>query len=96
MFEFDGDLLVRAIRATFERRRMPLPVGLPVALTPAFGEDAMKRTQWSAFVRKSGGEEIGSLAQVLAAISAFVERPIAAAKSPSTFSARWLPGGPWK
>jgi hypothetical protein len=96
MFEFDGDLLVRAIRATFERRRTPLPAGLPIALTPAFGEDSVKLTQWSAFVRKSGGEEIGSLAQVLAAISAFVERPLSAAGSTSVLGARWLPGGPWQ
>ena len=95
MFEFDGDLLVRAIRATFERRRTPLPAGLPVALTPAFGEDALKRTQWSAFVRKSGSEEIGSLVEVIASIARFVEWPLAAAASASPFSARWLPAGPW-
>ena len=96
MFEFDGDLLVRAIRATFERRRTPLPAGLPVALTPEFTEDAMKRTQWSGFVRKSGGEEIGSLVEVIAAIAKFVEQPLAVAARPSPFSARWLPAGPWK
>ena len=39
-FEFDGGLLARAIRATFERRRTPLPGGLPVALTADFAEDA--------------------------------------------------------
>lgn len=96
MLEFDGDLLVRAIRATFERRRTPLPAGLPAALTPEFTEDAMKRTQWSAFVRKSGGEEIGSLGEVIAAIARFVERPLAVAASASPFSERWLPAGPWK
>ncbi|MFI5303107.1 MAG: nucleotidyl transferase AbiEii/AbiGii toxin family protein, partial [Polyangiales bacterium] len=53
-FEFDGELLVRALRATFERRRTVLPTGLPVALTPAFADDATKRTQWVAFVRKTG------------------------------------------
>jgi predicted nucleotidyltransferase component of viral defense system len=95
MFEFDGELLVRAIQATFERRRTPLPVGLPVALTPDFTEDTMKRTQWSAFVRKSGGEEIGSLVEVIAAVAEFVARPLAAAASTSRFSARWLPAGPW-
>jgi len=31
-FDFDGELLTRAIRATFERRKTPLPVSLPVAL----------------------------------------------------------------
>ncbi len=96
MFDFEGDPLVRAIRATFERRRTPLPAGLPVALTPSFAGDATKLTQWTAFVRKSGGEQIGGLADVVAAISAFVEQPVAAATGVNAFRARWLPGGPWK
>jgi len=32
LFEFDGEVLARAIRATFERRKTPLPIGLPVGL----------------------------------------------------------------
>src|SRR5260221_10916815 len=36
MFEFEGDLLARAIRATFDRRKTPVPSGLPIALTSAF------------------------------------------------------------
>jgi hypothetical protein len=43
MFEFDGALLVRAMRATFDRRKTPLPSGLPIALTQAFTADAMKK-----------------------------------------------------
>jgi predicted nucleotidyltransferase component of viral defense system len=39
-FDFDGEVLVRALRATFDRRKTPLPEGLPVALTPAFADDA--------------------------------------------------------
>lgn len=33
---FDGDILARALRATFERRRTPIPGSLPLAMTPAF------------------------------------------------------------
>src|SRR5215210_5290390 len=54
LFPFDGALLARAIRATFARRLTALPHGLPVALTDAFANDASKRTQWTAFVRKAG------------------------------------------
>ena len=43
-FDFDGELLTRAIRATFERRKTPLPSTTPVALTTAFTEDATKKT----------------------------------------------------
>lgn len=35
-FEFKGPSLVRAVRATFERRRTPLPADEPVALTRKF------------------------------------------------------------
>jgi hypothetical protein len=51
LFEFDGRLLARAIRATFERRKTPLPLGLPTALTSEFADDPVKNTQWTAFVR---------------------------------------------
>jgi hypothetical protein len=95
-FEFDGALLVRAIRATFERRRTPLPTGLPVALTSAFASDATKMTQWMGFSRKSGGEQIGSLTDVVATIANFVERPLAAAVGMNHFTPRWSPGGPWE
>ena len=53
-FEFDGGLLVRAITATFERRKTALPVETPVGLTTAFSQDGAKQTQWSAFRRRLG------------------------------------------
>ena len=96
MFEFDGQLLVRAIAATFQRRGTPLPNGLPVALTSTFVGDALKNTQWSAFVRKSGAVGAGDLAGAAAAIVEFAEAPLGAAASRTSLEARWLPGGPWR
>jgi hypothetical protein len=43
----------RAIEATFERRKMPMPTTMPVGLTDAFSEDATKQTQWKAFQKKN-------------------------------------------
>jgi predicted nucleotidyltransferase component of viral defense system len=96
MFPFDGELLVRAIRATFERRGTPLPHGLPVALTAEFAEDVTKNTQWTAFVRKAGGDDLGSLWVVVRAVAAFVERPLRAAGARATFREVWPPSGPWR
>jgi hypothetical protein len=48
----DGELR-RAVTATFERRRSPLPADVPIGLSDAFGADAGKRSQWSAFLRKN-------------------------------------------
>jgi predicted nucleotidyltransferase component of viral defense system len=93
MFGFEGELLVDAIRATFERRQTPLPNGLPVALTAAFGE--AKQTQWRAFVRKSGVANAGNLTETIDAIAGFVERPLTAARAGTAFQSTWAPGGPW-
>ena len=48
--------LRRAIEATFERRKMALPScasSLPSGLSDQFAENALKQTQWNAFLRKN-------------------------------------------
>jgi predicted nucleotidyltransferase component of viral defense system len=52
-FSFESELLLKALKATFERRRTPLPEELPVALTEEFENDVNKQTQWKAFLRKN-------------------------------------------
>jgi predicted nucleotidyltransferase component of viral defense system len=95
-FDFDGELLTRAIRATFERRKTPLPTTMPVALTATFAEDSMKKTQWSGFVRKVGilGEE--SLADTIAVVRAFVERPLLAAAGAGPTPKSWRADKAWR
>ena len=51
--DIDDSILRDAIRATFERRNVPLPEELPVAFTPEFLEDGIKEAQWQAFLRRS-------------------------------------------
>jgi hypothetical protein len=96
MFPFTGDVLVQAIRATFERRATPVPSGLPIALTPTFAMDAVNATRWGAFLRKSGAHDKASLPATISAIVAFVEAPLAAAATKRGFAARWPVGGPWE
>ena len=43
----------RAIQATLERRKMIQPHRLPIGLTDTFSEDAIKQTQWKAFLKKN-------------------------------------------
>ena len=94
-FDFDGELLVRAIRATFERRRTPLPTTTPAALTEAFSGDPTKKTQWSGFVRKAAVRDAGTLADTVVAVRAFVEKPLMAAVAAGPALACWRAGGPW-
>lgn len=95
-FEFDGALLTRAIRATFERRGTTLPATLPIALTPAFADDPAKKTQWSGFIRKAGAREQRSLAEVVSSVATFLEVPLKAASSEALQGTIWRPGGPWR
>ncbi len=94
-FEFDGSVLVEAIRATFERRGTPIPRSTPVALTPEFSEDPTKIMQWNAFVRKSGAPSIGELGEVVKAVALFVEEPLRRASQSEGFDRHWSPPGPW-
>ena len=41
-FTVEGDLLCQAIAATFERRRIPIPIDTPLALTSEFADDETK------------------------------------------------------
>jgi predicted nucleotidyltransferase component of viral defense system len=91
-FEFDGEILVRAIRATFERRSTPVPPPLPTALTSTFYGDSMKQTQWAAFVRKSGIRDALSLENAVNTIATFIEPPLSALAGDHEFTARWLAG----
>jgi hypothetical protein len=94
--DFGIELLARAIRATFERRKTSLPATTPVALTSAFADDKAKQMQWSGFVRKASVRDAGSLAETILAVKAFVATPLAvAAVDTPPPAAQWRQGGPW-
>ncbi len=95
-FDFEGERLARAIAATFERRRTPIPVEAPLALTSEFHTDAAKQTQWRAFLRKGSVTETPELAPVVELIAGFIMPPAVAARAGNLFASRWQRGGPWK
>lgn len=49
----DNDLLAQAVKATFERRGMPVPDVLPVGLSDEFAGDVSRQALWLAFLRKN-------------------------------------------
>lgn len=51
--EFDGQILIRAVAATFERRQTGIPDGMPIGLSDEFANDPLKEKQWNAFLRKN-------------------------------------------
>lgn len=95
LFDFDGQLLVNAIQATFTRRGTPVPDELPVALSPEFLGDPGKARQWSAFASKSGASDVGDFASIMARVARFVTEPLKQARTTVPWKATWPKGGPW-
>lgn len=95
-FEFEGTALSAALRATFRRRRTPLPVGPPKALTAEFYDDADKRTQWRAFLGRIRTESAPpGLEEVATTLHGFLLPPVAALNAATGFDQQWPAGGPW-
>lgn len=93
---FEGETLMEALKATFERRRTPLPAELPVALTPAFASIEGKRAQWNGFIQRNrlmSAPE--SLDIVIEGVASFIGPLLAAAERGERFKAAWPAGGPW-
>lgn len=94
-FEFDGDKLRSAIKATFERRQTPIPRDTPVALTQAFATDVTKVKQWAAFRTRIGVvKDIGELSEVLKELAVFLLVPLHAS-TVASWNASWDASRRW-
>jgi predicted nucleotidyltransferase component of viral defense system len=96
-FSFEGITLSRAIKATFDRRRTPLSIEPPLALTAEFSEDASKQAQWKAFIRKGKlktSEE--TLGDIIAILQNFLMPPTQSAAQGKKFELIWSPSGLWQ
>jgi len=58
-FSFDGNKLVKAIKATFERRGTQIPEDIPLALSDEFANSVDKNNQWKAFINRNSLEDFG-------------------------------------
>lgn len=87
-FDFDGQSLADAIRATFLQRGTEIPDGLPAAFTKEFAEDPVKRTQWNAFITKNTLEQI-ELSAAVDTLRNFITPLFAAVKKSPDFNQSW-------
>jgi hypothetical protein len=95
-FDFDGELLCKAIKATFKRRGTEVPSGTPLALTEEFSRDVQKAKQWQAFVRKSNLDHDGVILEIVAAdLTQFLVPLLQAIGTSQEFAMAWRNGGPW-
>jgi predicted nucleotidyltransferase component of viral defense system len=76
----DPALLARAIAATFERRRTPLPDAMPLGLTGEFVRDPEKRRQWAAFLGRNR-LEAPALEATIAELARFLREPLQTARA---------------
>ena len=95
-FEFESELLSKAIHATFKRRKTELPSVLPLALSTEFSSDPTKQRQWQAFTTR-GRLKLSdtSLEKVIALLQGFLVPLISASASHPAFKKHWPKGGPW-
>lgn len=95
-FEFDGALVRRAIKATFDRRKTNIPTTRPLALAPEFSEDKQKSTQWNAFLRKSNLNSRNLyLSEIATRLADFLMPPAEAASQGISFEKLWKPSEGW-
>jgi len=95
-FEFESATLAAAIQATFARRKTALPIPLPLAFQTDFYKGPGKRTQWKAFLRKSGLNAESSLEETVRVIREFVMPIVQGISNGDRKKKIWNAGGPWK
>ncbi len=88
--------LSNSIRSTFERRRTALPEATPFALTDEFLLDGVKRTQWTAFLRRLGIRNVPTLDAIGPLLIPFLMPAVEHARRRGTDLLIWAPPGPWQ
>ena len=91
--EDDGSVLAKAVDATFSRRKTPLPMEGPIALTPAFTDAREKSTQWTSYAKKARVRgDVPSLGEATELINDFLMPVVEALVAEKLFDAEWSPG----
>lgn len=93
--DLDGQILSRAVAATFERRRTVVPTGVPIGLSDEFINDAQKGKQWQGFLRKNALDPM-SLAMVVVDLRNFLMPVLAAIAAGGSHDHPWRGGAGWQ
>ena len=90
--EIEGDLLVEAIKATFERRETALSENSTSIFEPPFTTDENKRKQWLAFLRKNGLDSGMTFEVLMGELREFLVPAYLAAAHGGRLDGVWLAG----
>lgn len=95
-FDFEGQTLAEAIRATFAHRQTEAS-GLPAGLSDAFAEEPGKQRLWEGFLDKISDDDSPRLLAVqVRSLRDFLAPPLQAVAADVAFGRHWRPGGPWQ
>ncbi|HUX20940.1 MAG TPA: nucleotidyl transferase AbiEii/AbiGii toxin family protein, partial [Spirochaetia bacterium] len=96
-FTFERSTLVRAVRATFDRRVTPVHAALPVALGAAFYSDPARAAQWRAYVgRNELTDAPADFIQIGERLAAFLGPVWSDVRANNASGGDWPAGGPWR
>ena len=96
-FEFQGEILARAIQATFKRRGTTVPMEPPIALTADFFGNPSKQSQWLAFVRRGRLiQKTPTLEEVVLTIREFLWPVVQSIIDGRAFKQHWEKLGRWR
>lgn len=95
--EIDGAELQKACGATFEQRETLFDLEVRF-FSENFSEALGKETQWTAFVRKQGLEDVApaGFEEVVGILQTFFRPMVESQLSGKVFSARWKTSGQWR
>lgn len=96
-FDFEGQTLIEAIRATFKRRGTAIPREIPIGLSVDFGDNPTKQMQWNAFLGRNGLAKT-EFSEAISSVRGFIEPALLAAgeaKEKSKVS-YWFKSDGWK
>jgi len=92
-FDFEGETLVEAVKATFHRRSTDIPKDIPTALSEEFAMDVEKNRQWQAFMARIGESETDTnFLEVIDELRRFLMPVLTAAASTLQFDKCWREG----
>lgn len=96
-FHFERSTLVRAVKATFDRRATGVEAALPSALAASFYASDNRASQWRAYVtRNSLTDAPTDFTRVGDRLTAFLQPVWADLNTLDATAGNWPPGGPWR
>jgi len=95
-FLFDGELLQKAIKATFANRQTAVPQSLPRALTEVFTKNSEVIADWKAFIKRGKITSDADFELVIESLRDFFTPIIEAEVNNLTFEKNWSFSTGWK